>query len=96
MSELAKISARVRIYGKVQGVWFRAWTVHEAEAAGVAGWVRNRVDGSVEASFHGEAAAVRTMIERCRQGPPKARVERVEETVEPEPVTQGFTQRPTR
>ena len=46
----------VRIRGKVQGVWYRAWTVQEATRRGLRGWVRNRRDGSVEAFFAGEAA----------------------------------------
>jgi acylphosphatase len=88
-------SVRVQIYGKVQGVWFRAWTEREAGALGLHGWVRNRTDGSVEAVFAGEAAAVRRMIEACRAGPPAARVQRIEEFAEPWPELTGFSQRPT-
>lgn len=95
MGEQSGISARVRIYGRVQGVWYRGWAVGEARALGLDGWVRNRSDGSVEAVFHGSEAAVRAMIARCRQGPPAARVERVEETGEAEPVPPGFVQKPT-
>jgi acylphosphatase len=63
-----------RISGRVQMVWFRAWTVGEAENRGIAGWVRNRKDGSVEALFSGEADAVEAMLAACREGPPKADV----------------------
>ena len=76
-------------------MWFRAWTVQEAMGLGLSGWVRNRSDGSVEAVFQGEAAAVRTMIERCRVGPPAARVDRIEETPEAGEIAPGFVQRPT-
>jgi acylphosphatase len=96
MSDALTASVRVQIYGRVQGVWFRAWTVREAEARRLTGWVRNRADGSVEAVFAGDAAAVGTMIEACREGPPAARVERIEEWSEPWPDLNGFTQRPTR
>ena len=91
----ANVSAKVRIYGKVQGVWFRAWAAREAERLALRGWVRNRVDGSVEAVFHGAESAVRAMIARCSVGPPAALVERIEETPVQEPVPAGFEQRPT-
>ncbi len=66
---------RVRIEGKVQGVWFRAWTAEEAAARGLRGWVRNRRDGSVEAQFAGPAEKVDDMVAACRRGPPLARVD---------------------
>lgn len=69
---------RVLIHGKVQGVWFRAWTVEQARRRRLAGWVRNRADGTVEAVFAGEAAAVEAMIEACRTGPKHARVTEIE------------------
>tara|TARA_R110000787_G_scaffold199432_3_gene310510 strand:+ start:540 stop:860 length:321 start_codon:yes stop_codon:yes gene_type:complete len=68
---------RVRIEGRVQGVWYRAWTVKQAEKRSVSGWVRNRSDGSVEALFRGSECTVRDMVELCRKGPPAARVKRV-------------------
>jgi acylphosphatase len=67
MAAASTISARVRIHGRVQGVWFRAWTAEQA----------------------------REMVARCHRGPPAARVERVEETSETEPVPDGFAQLPT-
>jgi acylphosphatase len=96
MAEPSKHSVRVRIHGKVQGVWFRAWAVREATALGLSGWVRNRSDGTVEAVFAGDAAPVRAMVARCRVGPPTAEVARVEETLATDPVEPGFGQRPTR
>ncbi|HYG48475.1 MAG TPA: acylphosphatase [Allosphingosinicella sp.] len=75
------IGRRVRIYGRVQGVFFRNWTADRAGALGVRGWVRNRSDGSVELAAYGEDGAVEALIDACREGPPAARVERIE--VEP-------------
>lgn len=62
------------ITGKVQGVWYRAWTIEQAQARGLKGWVCNCADGSVEAVFAGPEAKVGDMILACRQGPPAARV----------------------
>lgn len=60
---------RVTIRGRVQGVGYRAWTIREARARGIVGWVRNRADGSVEAVFQGREDNVSAMIEACRKGP---------------------------
>ena len=89
------ISKRLRIYGRVQGVWYRSWMVDQALVLGLKGWVRNRRDGSVEAVISGDETAVREMITRCLQGPPAARVEHVEDAPETTPVPSGFEQRPT-
>jgi acylphosphatase len=62
-------SVRVRIEGRVQGVGFRYWTERVARERGLAGWVRNRRDGSVEALFSGAAEQVGEMLDRCREGP---------------------------
>jgi acylphosphatase len=70
---------QVVIRGRVQGVGFRAWTEMMAIEQGVEGWVRNRRDGSVEAVFAGAEAVVLTMIELCRDGPPGARVEAIDQ-----------------
>jgi acylphosphatase len=67
----------VVIQGRVQGVGFRAWTEYTALEYGLQGWVRNRRDGAVEALFVGPAEAVAAMIEKCRHGPPGARVDAV-------------------
>lgn len=92
------VTLRLRITGKVQGVWYRGWTVETARGLGLAGWVRNRADGSVEALAHGPDAAVRELVARCRRGPPAARVDDVRS--EPaaagrDDLAGGFTQRPT-
>ena len=68
---------RVRIEGRVQGVWYRGWTVKQAEQLSFSGWVRNRSDGSVEALFRGPESSVRDIIEACHKGPPLAKVTRV-------------------
>ena len=88
---------RVRIEGRVQGVWFRAWTVGEAEARGLRGWVRNRRDGTVEALFAGPAERVEEMIAACHQGSPASRVTAVrrQPAVEEELHGEGFRQLPT-
>ncbi|HWA49140.1 MAG TPA: acylphosphatase, partial [Dongiaceae bacterium] len=65
---------RVVITGTVQGVWYRAWTVQEASARNLDGWVRNRRDGSVEAVFAGLAHIVEDMLQACQRGPEAARV----------------------
>ena len=88
-------TVRVVVRGRVQGVWYRGWTVAEAGARGLAGWVRNRSDGTVEAVFAGSAEAVEAMVAACRRGPPAAQVL----DVAPEPWEEnpgaGFHQRPT-
>jgi acylphosphatase len=68
------VAKRCQITGKVQGVWYRAWTIQEAQARGLKGWVRNCTDGSVEALFAGPQAKVDEMIAACHRGPPAARV----------------------
>ncbi len=86
---------RVVISGQVQGVWFRGWTVDEATARGLSGWVRNRRDGTVEAVFEGAPEAVDAMVEACWSGPPAARVVQVEPFDHDDPVAPGFHSRPT-
>ncbi len=75
MSEEATIARHVVVRGCVLGVGFRAFVEHEALRHGVAGWVRNRRDGSVEAVFSGAPEAVAAVIDACRRGPSGARVE---------------------
>ena len=85
------IGRRVRVYGRVQGVFFRQWTVKKASALGVNGWVHNAHDGSVQAHLAGEEGAVAQLIEHMRKGPPQARVDDVMvEPVEPE-TADGFS-----
>jgi acylphosphatase len=75
---MEKKRVRVLIKGRVQGVFFRAYTRDAAIVAGVSGWVRNLSDGRVEALFEGEKDRVDQMIAWCHQGSPLSRVERVE------------------
>lgn len=88
-------AVRLRIRGRVQGVWFRAWTVQTAKAAGLRGWVRNRADGSVETLLIGPAAAVESVVARCHDGPTRAQVTAVERAAEADDGSIGFEQRPT-
>lgn len=89
-------TVRVRIVGRVQGVWFRAWTIQEASRRRLDGWVRNRRDGSVEAQFSGPAEVVDDMVAACRRGPPAAEVAEVYvSAAEPDPQG-GFRQLPTK
>ena len=70
--------ALVVVRGSVQGVFFRAEARDRARSLGLAGWIRNARDGSVEAAFEGDAERVEAMIEWCRRGPAGARVDEVE------------------
>jgi acylphosphatase len=72
---MTPIARHLSISGRVQGVFFRAWTRDLADRLGVKGWVRNCPDGHVEAHVEGDAAAVEQMIEKLRDGPPAAKVE---------------------
>jgi acylphosphatase len=84
------VRRRVVVHGRVQGVWFRGSTEAEARAAGLAGWVRNRPDGTVEAVFEGTPEAVAALLAFCRRGPRSARVDRVDEFEEPPEGLAGF------
>jgi acylphosphatase len=68
----------VTVTGQVQGVFFRAETRQQAGRLGVSGWVRNEPDGSVAAHFEGARDAVDAMVAWCREGPSRARVERID------------------
>ena len=69
------IARHVSVYGRVQGVFFRAWARQQAAELGVNGWVRNCPDGRVDAHIEGEEPAIEQLVERFRRGPPAARVE---------------------
>lgn len=69
---------RLVVHGRVQGVYFRDSMRREAQRLGVAGWVRNRSDGTVEAVVHGNSADVDLIARWAHHGPELARVERVE------------------
>ena len=86
---------RVRIEGGVQGVGYRFWTERVAQELSLSGWVRNRRDGSVEALFCGPADEVSQMLERCKDGPPSARVRTVEVVGEGGAAPEGFLVLPT-
>lgn len=90
------IRRRLRITGRVQGVFYRKWMVGEATALGLTGWVRNRADGSVEAIVDGPPDAVAEIVRRAADGPPAARVDEVSaEDVDRDEVLTGFEMRPT-
>ena len=86
---------RLIVHGRVQGVWFRGWTVDQAKALGLDGWVRNRSDGTVEILVSGPDGAVDAFIALCHEGPSAARVQQVEVTDADEMPAPGFAQRPT-
>ncbi len=73
-----RIRRRVVAHGRVQGVFFRDTTRREAGGRGVAGWVTNGGDGSVEAVFEGDPEAVEALVSFCRAGPGSASVERLD------------------
>lgn len=85
----------LRIQGRVQGVGYRWWAVQAATELGLAGWVRNRRDGSVEILAIGEAASIDTLQESCRQGPQAAVVLAVERYMADDDGSVGFEERPT-
>lgn len=72
------VRRRVIVHGRVQGVFFRDSCRREADRAGVRGWVANRADGTVEATFEGAQESVEALCDWCRKGPANARVDRVE------------------
>ena len=84
------------VHGRVQGVGYRDAAVQAAFTLGVAGWVRNRSDGTVEAQVQGDAAAVDRFVEWCKRGPPLARVSNVDASdVAPDASLRHFAWRPT-
>lgn len=88
-------AVHVIITGRVQGVGFRHWTRAQAARLGLTGWVRNRLDGSVEAVFAGDPEAIQDMLRRCREGPPSASVAAVTPATCADPGLAGFEARPT-
>ena len=81
---------RIEVEGRVQGVWFRESTRRTAEELGVAGWVRNQSNGTVEAVFEGDDLAVAKAVEWARTGPPRALVTSLRETAEQPEGLVGF------
>jgi len=79
------IAKHLRIEGFVQGIGYRHWMVQTATRLRVAGWVRNRTDGSVEAFVEGDTDAVEELLRACRRGPALASVTLIhEDLAEPE------------
>jgi acylphosphatase len=87
------IRRRVVVHGLVQGVFFRDTVRRRATELGVAGWVRNNWDGTVEAVFEGAPDAVDSLVTRCHEGPRGARVDRVDVTDESPEGVSGFAVR---
>jgi acylphosphatase len=84
---------RLLISGRVQGVFYRAWTEANARALGLTGWVRNLAGGDVEIHAQGSEEAIEALVRRCWEGPARAQVENISvENVEEEPAT-AFTVR---
>jgi len=86
---------RLVVSGRVQGVFYRNWTVDEARALGLAGWVRNLRSGEVEILAIGSDEAIGALAERCRRGPPAARVEEVRVGAAEEEPLERFEKRAT-
>lgn len=89
------IARRLRIHGLVQGVGYRNAMHAEARRLGLAGWVRNRLDGTVEALVAGPPEAIDHIVTWCHHGPPAARVSRVDSQPDSAPPATGFTREPT-
>ncbi|HUF59957.1 MAG TPA: acylphosphatase [Actinomycetota bacterium] len=81
---------RVRLSGRVQGVFFRASCAERADDLGLGGWIRNVPGGGVEAVFEGTESAVAQMVSWCREGPPLARVDRIDVVDEAPAGEAGF------
>jgi acylphosphatase len=84
------VRRHVVVHGFVQGVFFRDTVHRQAVSAGVTGWVRNNWDGTVEAVFEGDAAAVDRLVTLCHKGPRGARVDRVDVSEEAPQGLRGF------
>ena len=87
------IRRRLIVHGRVQGVGFRWAIARAAESRGVAGWAKNRADGTVEAVLEGEPEAVETVLRLSREGPRGAQVERVDVAEEEPEALRGFVTR---
>jgi acylphosphatase len=89
------IAKQLKITGRVQGVGFRDWLVTTAINLGLSGWVRNRLDGSVEALIAGEPNDIEDCIRACSRGPRFAAVDNIEQRVAESLEMPGFIVRPT-
>lgn len=95
MPPCSRLARHLRIEGRVQGVFYRASLIDEATRLGLTGWVRNRVDGSVEALVQGVPDAVQALIAWAHQGPPGARVSAVAVSAAAMEPCSGFERRET-
>ena len=89
---LEKFCYKVRVIGRVQGVWFRGWAKHQANKYEISGWIRNRKDGSVEAVISGSEDNVQEMLGALKIGPPSAKVTSIHSTPCNPPYEGGFLQ----
>lgn len=89
------VALRLIVVGRVQGVGYRAALSEAARGLALAGWVRNRTDGSVEVLVHGPALRVESLVDWARRGPTAARVDRVERVAAEAPSHPDFRIRPT-
>ena len=87
---MAQARRKVVVHGAVQGVFFRDSAARRARERAVSGWVRNCSDGTVEAVFEGDQEAVEALVDFCRRGPSRARVERVDVSDEAPEGLEGF------
>lgn len=88
------------VFGRVQGVGYRAWCVRQAKSLGLSGWVRNRADGSVEVKAFGEEVAMTVFLSECKKGPLWAHVKclqpvSVPNAIQPEIIEGFFLQKST-
>ncbi len=90
-TRIARVRRRVIVHGRVQGVFFRDSARRLAEWRGVAGWARNRQDGTLEALFEGVPAGVEELVDFCGRGPAGAAVERIEVFDEAPEGISGFS-----
>ncbi|NLF54033.1 MAG: acylphosphatase [Thauera phenolivorans] len=90
----APVARLLRIRGRVQGVWYRASAVEQAQRLGLRGWVRNRADGSVEILVAGSESGIEDFLDWARIGPPKAQVSRIEIEAADPAEAGPFAQRP--
>ena len=88
-------TVRLKITGIVQGVGYRLWASRTAATLGLRGWVRNRLDGSVEALVTGSSEDIAAMVEASRSGPPGAHVTKVTATPDTDDGSIGFVALPT-
>jgi acylphosphatase len=92
---MARAAVQLIIRGRVQGVGYRWWAEREARRLGLAGWVRNRGDGSVELLAIGDEGAVEQLAALCRAGPAAAFVTDIDRAPAQDDGSVGFGGRPT-